>query len=100
MLMMFALDQGRTVRTPDVKAFPDRFDSSKRRWLLTFTIKDDVDTIDIKFWHKSQEHLNSYSNITVSQKKKSLVLTFLVSCSNVTLTLFSLARSLIKLFIS
>ncbi|GJJ72604.1 hypothetical protein EMPS_04962 [Entomortierella parvispora] len=58
---------GRTVRAPDIKAFPDKFDSNKRRWLLTFTIKDDSDTIDIKFWHKSREHLNSYLNIILDQ---------------------------------
>ncbi|KAF9964341.1 hypothetical protein BGZ70_006602 [Mortierella alpina] len=54
-------------KAPDVKAFPDRKDPSAQRWLQSFTIKDDLETIDVKFWHKSQEHLNAYSNISLDQ---------------------------------
>ncbi|KAF8924292.1 hypothetical protein BGZ58_001956 [Dissophora ornata] len=57
----------RTIRVPEVKAFPDRSDPGKHKWLLSFTIKDDLDTIDIKFWHKTKEHLDSYSHITLDQ---------------------------------
>ncbi|KAF9560085.1 hypothetical protein EC968_006360 [Mortierella alpina] len=45
----------------------DRKDPSSQRWLQSFTIKDDLETIDVKFWHKSQEHLNAYSNIALDQ---------------------------------
>jgi len=48
-----------------VKAFLDRKDPSAQRWLQSFTIKDDLETIDVKFWHKSQKHLNAYSNLSV-----------------------------------
>ncbi|KAG0054922.1 hypothetical protein BGZ83_010047 [Gryganskiella cystojenkinii] len=58
---------GRTVRASEIKAFPDKFDTTKQRWLQSFTIKDDFDSIDVKFWHKSQEHLDLYSQITLDQ---------------------------------
>ncbi|KAF9401390.1 hypothetical protein BGX21_001817 [Mortierella sp. AD011] len=57
---------GRTVRAPDVKSFTDKRDS-KQRWIQSFTIKDDRDTIEVKIWHKTQEHLDSYSNISLDQ---------------------------------
>ncbi|KAF9287049.1 hypothetical protein BGZ68_002317 [Mortierella alpina] len=63
---VFLRVSGRTIRAPDVKAFPDRKDPSAQRWLQSFTIKDDLETIDVKFWHKSQEHLNACSNISAS----------------------------------
>ncbi|KAG0256774.1 hypothetical protein BG011_004322 [Mortierella polycephala] len=63
----FVRVSGRTVRAPDVKAFLDRKDPGKQRWLQSFTIKDDVDTIDVKYWHKTQEHLNACSNISLDQ---------------------------------
>ncbi|KAF9953671.1 hypothetical protein BGZ72_005249 [Mortierella alpina] len=65
--MAYVPDAWRTIRAPDVKAFPDRKDPSAQRWLQSFTIKDDLETIDVKFWHKSQEHLNVYSNISLDQ---------------------------------
>ncbi|KAG0007341.1 hypothetical protein BGZ80_004792 [Entomortierella chlamydospora] len=57
---------GRTVRAPDIKSFTDKRDS-KQRWIQSFTIKDDRDTIEVKIWHKTQEHLDSYSNISLDQ---------------------------------
>ncbi|KAF9178254.1 hypothetical protein BGZ51_007909 [Haplosporangium sp. Z 767] len=63
----FVRVSGRTVRAPDVKTFLDRKDSGKQRWLQSFTIKDDVDTIDVKYWHKTQEHLNACSSISLDQ---------------------------------
>ncbi|KAF9983790.1 hypothetical protein BGZ75_004753 [Mortierella antarctica] len=64
---VFVRVSGKTIRAPDVKAFPDRKDPSAQRWLQSFTIKDDLETIDVKFWHKSQEHLKAYSNISLDQ---------------------------------
>ncbi|KAF9585384.1 hypothetical protein BGW38_002614 [Lunasporangiospora selenospora] len=55
----------RTVRVPEVKSFPDSRDGTKTRWLQWFTIKDDLDTTEVKYWHKTQDHLNLYSDITV-----------------------------------
>ncbi|KAG0312641.1 hypothetical protein BGZ99_009359 [Dissophora globulifera] len=63
----FVRVSGRIVRAPEVKAFPDRGDSQKLRWIQSFTIKDDLDTIDVKFWHKTQDHLDSYSFIFLNQ---------------------------------
>ncbi|KAG0210784.1 hypothetical protein BGX33_004706 [Mortierella sp. NVP41] len=63
----FVRVSGRTVRAPDVKAFPNKWDPTKQTWLQSFTIKDDLDTIDVKFWHKTQEHLSRYSHITLDQ---------------------------------
>ncbi|KAG0301464.1 hypothetical protein BGZ98_008336 [Dissophora globulifera] len=63
----FVRVSGRIVRAPEVKAFPDRGDSQKLRWIQSFTIKDDLDTIDVKFWHKTQDHLDSYSFISLNQ---------------------------------
>ncbi|KAH7042427.1 hypothetical protein BKA57DRAFT_125160 [Linnemannia elongata] len=63
----FVRVSGRTVRAPDIKAFPNKWDSSKQTWLMSFTIKDDCDTIDVKFWHKTQEHLQRYSHLTLDQ---------------------------------
>ncbi|KAK3827060.1 MAG: hypothetical protein J3R72DRAFT_479221 [Linnemannia gamsii] len=63
----FVRVSGRTVRAPDIKAFPNKWDSTKQTWLMSFTIKDDSDTIDVKFWHKTQEHLARYSHITLDQ---------------------------------
>ncbi|KAG0374691.1 hypothetical protein BGX24_010075 [Mortierella sp. AD032] len=63
----FVRVSGRTVRAPDIKAFPNKWDSTKQTWLMSFTIKDDSDTIDVKFWHKTQEHLTRYSHITLDQ---------------------------------
>ncbi|KAF9941412.1 hypothetical protein BGZ65_003602 [Modicella reniformis] len=57
----------RTVRPSDVKAFPDKKDPNKQRWLQSFIIKDDHDTIEVKFWHKTQEHLNMYTFISLDQ---------------------------------
>ncbi|KAF9349828.1 hypothetical protein BGX26_011915 [Mortierella sp. AD094] len=58
---------GRTVRAPDVKSFTDKRDNNKQRWIQSFTIKDDRGTIEVKIWHKTQEHLDSYSNISLDQ---------------------------------
>ncbi|KAK3830219.1 MAG: hypothetical protein JOS17DRAFT_791443 [Linnemannia elongata] len=63
----FVRVSGRTVRAPDIKAFPNKWNSSKQTWLMSFTIKDDCDTIDVKFWHKTQEHLQLYSHLTLDQ---------------------------------
>ncbi|KAF9909819.1 hypothetical protein EC991_007990 [Linnemannia zychae] len=63
----FVRVSGRTVRAPDVKAFPNKWDSKKQTWLMSFTIKDDSDTIAVKFWHKTQEHLGRYAHITLDQ---------------------------------
>ncbi|KAF9119937.1 hypothetical protein BGW39_011797 [Mortierella sp. 14UC] len=63
----FVRVSGRTVRAPDVKAFPNKWDSTKQTWLMSFTIKDDFDTIEVKFWHKTQEHLGRYAHITLDQ---------------------------------
>ncbi|KAG0265062.1 hypothetical protein BGZ95_003431 [Linnemannia exigua] len=61
----FVCVSGRTVRAPEIKAFPNKWNSSKQTWLMSFIIKDDSDTIDVKFWHKTQEHLSRYTHITV-----------------------------------
>ncbi|KAG0297603.1 hypothetical protein BGZ96_005706 [Linnemannia gamsii] len=63
----FVRVSGRAVRAPDIKAFPNKWDSTKQTWLMSFTIKDDYDTIDVKFWHKTKEHLQRYSHITLDQ---------------------------------
>ncbi|KAI7821412.1 hypothetical protein BC939DRAFT_478391 [Gamsiella multidivaricata] len=57
----------RTVRVADMKAFPDKRDSSKQQWLLSFTIKDDFDTIDVKVWQKTRESMDTYSQISLNQ---------------------------------
>lgn len=45
---------------------PDKKESNKMRWLQSFTIKDDLDTIEVTFWHNTREHLEMNSGITVS----------------------------------
>ncbi|KAF9419290.1 hypothetical protein BGZ94_009458 [Podila epigama] len=37
------------------------------QWLQSFSIKDDQTTIDVSFWHKTQEHLEMYSGMTLDQ---------------------------------
>jgi hypothetical protein len=59
------------VRAPDIKVFPNKWDPTKQTWLMSFTIKDDCDTIDVKFWHKTQEHLQRYTHVTVKKKQVS-----------------------------
>ncbi|KAF8928180.1 hypothetical protein BGZ47_001769 [Haplosporangium gracile] len=63
----FVRVSGRTVRAPDIKAFWNKWDPTKQTWLMSFTIKDDCDTIDVKFWYKTQEHLQRFSHITLDQ---------------------------------
>ncbi|KAG0337510.1 hypothetical protein BG004_007613 [Podila humilis] len=63
----FVRVSGRTVRPSSVKALPDKNDSGKTQWLQTFTIKDDLDTIDVSFWHKTSEHLQMWSGIVLDQ---------------------------------
>ncbi|KAI1293284.1 hypothetical protein EDD11_008449 [Mortierella claussenii] len=63
----FVRVSGRTVRTSDVKAFTDKRDGNKQRWIQSFTIKDNMDTIEVKLWHKSPEHVDSYSHISLDQ---------------------------------
>ncbi|KAG0017798.1 hypothetical protein BGZ81_010532 [Podila clonocystis] len=58
---------GRTVRPPTVKTLPDKKESNKIRWLQSFTIKDDLDTIEVAFWHNTREHLEMNSGITLDQ---------------------------------
>ncbi|KAG0038103.1 hypothetical protein BGZ82_001117 [Podila clonocystis] len=58
---------GRTVRPPTVKTLPDKKESNKIRWLQSFTIKDDLDTIEVTFWHNTREHLEMNSGITLDQ---------------------------------
>ncbi|KAF9105743.1 hypothetical protein BGX27_009480 [Mortierella sp. AM989] len=57
----------RTVKIPDVKSYTDKRDNNRQRWIQSFTIKDDRDTIEVKIWHKTQEHLDSYSDILLDQ---------------------------------
>ncbi|KAF9376166.1 hypothetical protein CPB97_011000 [Podila verticillata] len=63
----FVRVSGRTVRPPTVKAIPDKYESNKMRWLQSFTIKDDLDTIEVAFWHNTREHLEMNSGITLDQ---------------------------------
>ncbi|KAF9422057.1 hypothetical protein BGZ76_003827 [Entomortierella beljakovae] len=62
----FVRVSGRTVRAPDVKEFKDKREN-KQKWIQSFTIKDDRDTIEVKIWHKTQEHMNSFSHLTLDQ---------------------------------
>ncbi|KAG0359501.1 hypothetical protein BG005_000661 [Podila minutissima] len=48
-------------------AIPDKKELNKTRWLQSFTIKDDVDTIEVTFWHNTREHLEMNSGITLDQ---------------------------------
>ncbi|KAG0083477.1 hypothetical protein BGZ93_001783 [Podila epicladia] len=48
-------------------AMPDKKESNKTRWLQSFTIKDDDDTIEVTFWHNTREHLERNSGITLDQ---------------------------------
>ncbi|KAG0221770.1 hypothetical protein BGX31_009567 [Mortierella sp. GBA43] len=63
----FVRVSGRTVRALDVKAFSDKRDSGKQKWIQTFIIKDDHGTIEVKLWHKSKEHLDAYAFISLDQ---------------------------------
>ncbi|KAF9314760.1 hypothetical protein BG003_003873, partial [Podila horticola] len=63
----FVRVSGRTVRPPTVKAIPDKKDSNKVRWLQSFAIKDDLDTIEVTFWHNTREHLEMNSDIALDQ---------------------------------
>ncbi|KAF9205859.1 hypothetical protein BGZ49_003414 [Haplosporangium sp. Z 27] len=66
-LKSFVRVSGRTVRASDVKEYIDKKDGNKQRWIQSFTMKDDYDTIEVKIWHKSKEHRDSYAHISLDQ---------------------------------
>ncbi|KAG0269242.1 hypothetical protein DFQ27_004304 [Actinomortierella ambigua] len=55
-----ALVVSRTIRVSDPKPFKDKRNPSQTLWTQSLTIKDEHDTIDIKIWHRSQEHVQMY----------------------------------------
>ncbi|KAF9897641.1 hypothetical protein BX616_005232 [Lobosporangium transversale] len=63
----FVRVSGRIIRISDAKVFADKRDNNKLRWLQTFAIKDEYDTVEVKFWHKTEEHLERNSNIMLDQ---------------------------------
>ncbi|KAF9973618.1 hypothetical protein BGZ73_003140 [Actinomortierella ambigua] len=51
---------GRTIRVSDPKPYKDKRSPSQTLWVQTLTIKDELDSIDVKIWHRSQDHVNQY----------------------------------------